>query len=81
MSYLVHITDTQTGEQRVRTMDLDWIDGSAYWWSDGNFGCDCNRADVFEDNANECVERPCGHGRYVVRCVTHDGATLYEDDR
>ena len=23
---------------------LEWQDGSEYWWSEGNFGCDCNRA-------------------------------------
>lgn len=29
-------------------LDLDWGDGDGhgqiYWWTDGNYGCDCNRA-------------------------------------
>lgn len=43
--YTVSITDTTTGETRERTYDDlgEWDEGSEYWWTDGNFGCDCNR--------------------------------------
>ena len=50
MKYDVHITDTTTGETRVAKEFGDWDEdkGSYYLWSDGNFGCDCNRYLFFE---------------------------------
>lgn len=46
MSYRVQMRDAQTGEVRMLQLGLDWGDGEGqrYWWTDGNFGCDCNRA-------------------------------------
>jgi hypothetical protein len=37
--------------------------GVTYIWEDGNFACDCNRRDFFEDDGNE-NEPQCGHGAY-----------------
>ena len=73
--YNAHITDTTTGETRVVFRDWEWDDGADFWWSEGNFGCDCNRGNEYHDGG----ENPCGDGRYTVRCVSIDGVTLYED--
>lgn len=44
MSYVATIVDNATGERREAPMDLEWHDeGSEFWWTEGNFGCDCNR--------------------------------------
>lgn len=39
---------------------------STYFWSDGNFACDCNRRDAFhKDNEND----DCGDGEYSVNVL------------
>lgn len=39
-----------------------------FWWTEGNFGCDCNRRDAFADASDE--PRPdadeCSHHEYSV---------------
>lgn len=47
MSYLVHILDTTTGERRVYTDSGEWWATSDYMWTEGNYGCDCNRSLFF----------------------------------
>jgi hypothetical protein len=38
-----------------------WPDGdpSTYWWSEGNFSCDCNRAEFVGVEHMECGETIC----------------------
>jgi hypothetical protein len=47
MSYTVAIRKNATGEVRMYQCDFDWDKGGGhtdlFWWTDGNFGCDCNR--------------------------------------
>lgn len=77
--YDVHITDTATGETRVVPFGHPWYDHSGHWWSEGNYGCDCNRAGVF---GNPDEDFPCGDTRYRVRCVERGtGRVLYDDSR
>ena len=80
--YVAVVTDTTTGETRRCLMEPPWDDGSDYWWREGNFSCDCNRHGVFahDDDADYDENHRCGDGRYRVRCETHDGVLLYEDD-
>lgn len=90
MGYNAHITDTKTGETRVCRMDFDWTESSAFWWDEGNFSCDCNRGATFSraggedpdalDDEEDAARFPCGDNRYWVRCVSDDGAVLFEDD-
>ena len=47
MPYQVTIRDNNTGEVRETTMDLDIASFHLYWWTYGNFGCDCNRCGEF----------------------------------
>lgn len=48
----VKFIDTQTGSTA-------WSDYpfSIYWWSEGNGGCDCNRAILF-DHEHNCGDSP-----------------------
>lgn len=50
-------------------------------WEDGNFSCDCNRADFFREAAGEdCQEfESCGDERYSVRIISLSGDELYRD--
>jgi hypothetical protein len=63
---------------RAVRMDVPFGDGSDYWWSEGNASCDCNRGLWFQ-GGGAVLSRPCGEGRYRVRCVDDAGNVLYED--
>ncbi len=79
----VHILDTLTGETRVYTHAFPWGEGSDYLWSEGNYGCDCNRHLFFcrAIDAPEDEDRPCGFTRYLIHVKDREtGAALYEDD-
>lgn len=43
MGYTVTITDTADGSASTAHYPYDWDEGQLYWWTDGNYGCDCNR--------------------------------------
>lgn len=57
----VYFRDTQTGQVAIdkATVPPDWFDANGdlehtFWWTEGNFGCDCNRCRVFEGLDLEC---------------------------
>lgn len=40
MTYVMRLTETASG----RSVEREYPNGySEFWWTDGNFGCDCNR--------------------------------------
>lgn len=47
MSYKMKITDTTTGQSVITTQPGDWSEDLRFFWTDGNFGCDCNRGREF----------------------------------
>jgi hypothetical protein len=61
--YVVGIRENATGEVRFHAEELPWDDSTLFWWSDGNNGCDCNRASFFHDSDIDC---PCGFSQYTV---------------
>ncbi|MBX6316133.1 MAG: hypothetical protein IRY99_24965, partial [Isosphaeraceae bacterium] len=73
--YAVAIRNNTTGEVRVADVDLAWRegrDGSRWWWTGGNFGCDCNRRLVFERAGGVDIDPAsveCGDGGYSVLWV------------
>lgn len=82
MSYRVQIIDTKTGEVRWAHVEWDWFkpDGrdDLHWWTDGNFGCDCNRSLEFERAGGGCPDVdddvddvPCSAGGSNRFRVTH----------
>ena len=48
--YKVALRKNATGEIKMVEYDMPWEDHSLFMWTDGNFGCDCNRADFFGDD-------------------------------
>lgn len=82
VSYSVFIRNNQTGEVRKHIMDLPWDENSYYWWTEGNFGCDCNRDNEFRRAGNEPIldEPPCGDKRYsVLKVVLETGEEIKID--
>lgn len=83
MQDTVFITDAVTGETRsyLEQRNAAWDEGPSFCWSEGNFSCDCNRADFFRraggDDDDQDAE--CGEGRYMVKIVSADGAVLYDE--
>ena len=81
--YFVTMRDTETQEERTFSMDgIEWGDGSDFWWSEGNYSCDCNRHLEFQE-AKTGV-RPmddnisCNGERYTVICIKlEDGTKVY----
>lgn len=81
MSYRVSITNNATGETKLVGVDLDWLDHTLFWWTDGNFGCDCNRSDVFHEYAEGSPEVKCGGSRFTVHyALMQDGSRIDIDD-
>ena len=84
--YVAHITNTETGETRVRGMGTTLFhEHSIFWWGHGNFECDCNRAAEFIRAGGREIEvaedwPSCGSGRYRVKCYDDNGTLLYSDD-
>jgi hypothetical protein len=78
-SYIVHITDTTTGETRMVRMTGPFGLHEDLWWHEGNASCDCNRGAWFHGSRGFGAH-PCGDGRYRVRCVDDAGTVLYEDE-
>ena len=70
MMYKVLIRNNETKEERLRFIESDWEDISLFYWTEGNFGCDCNRALQFASAKNEDDEKawgqPCGRTKYSV---------------
>ena len=90
MTYSVVITDTQTGETRTRhIVDQPWNDATAFWWTDGNFGCDCNRSAEFirasgrEPTEQEYDAQKCDDGVtfrfYVSHAILENGTRVELD--
>lgn len=70
MTYTVAIRNNATGEIRMQPEDLDWHEASLFWWTEGNFACDCNRGNewhraggVAEDDLPESM---CGDAKFSV---------------
>lgn len=61
----VRLRDTTTGEER----DVSFPVMEELFWTDGDFGCDCNRALVFAWAGGEHADVDdvtCGEGRFEI---------------
>ena len=59
MKLLLYDIETQT----LAKVDEPDSEGQSYFWTEGNFGCDCNRATCF---GMDCTRVPCGHLRFKI---------------
>lgn len=83
----VDIRNNKTGE--IRRYHTDTLLGdeqepwSDFWWSEGNAGCDCNRALFFGyaiGQEYEEIDSHCGDGGYSVNIYsTKNGKELYSE--
>lgn len=82
--YTVTMKETATGEVRTFPAKLPWGDGSNFWWSEGNYSCDCNRELEWREAGGlprfPEIEGPCTEGRYVVLSINlPDGTQVYAE--
>lgn len=83
-SYEVEFREVATGAKASVTYNLAWGEGSLYWWTDGNMGCDCNRALSFwraqhpEATLDEEPDFACGEGAYRV-AIRANGVVLHDE--
>jgi hypothetical protein len=82
MSYTVRIRRNSTMEIRQMVEKLSWEEHSKWWWTEGNFGCDCNRSLEFERASDpDFYEKPqCGQGAFTVIDVTLEDGTVIPID-
>lgn len=89
MKYDVRITDAATGETRIAREFDDWDEvnfAPHYLWSDGNYGCDCNRYLFFERAGGkdpdvggfDCNNGPNRYTVVITDSVNHH--ELYRDE-
>lgn len=85
----VTIVRVSDGVERIYQDESPWIPadehglGSVWWWTEGNGGCDCNRALFFARAAGEELETDpiCGEERYRIPFITlPDGTRISVDD-
>lgn len=62
----------------------EWV--SDFWWSEGNFSCDCNRAMEFDRACGKPEDQvrdfPCGLNSprsFLVHITADDGTVLYSE--
>lgn len=83
MPYAVEITRVATGQTVTHHEAGDWDDDATdYLWTDGNYGCDCNRALFFGRAGGNLEGDPgdCGMERFTCSGVRPDGARFVIDD-
>lgn len=83
MAYKVALKNNSTGEVRFSLSELQWEESDEYLWTDGNFGCDCNRALFFARAGGEAEpdERPCGDVAFTaLYAQLEDGTRINLDD-
>lgn len=61
ITYRIRLRDTRFGFARWTKMHTDKAAGLVYWWSEGNFGCDCNRSNTLYDH-DEYMKLDCNGG-------------------
>ncbi len=83
----VHIRRNADGVVRVYPFpEYGWDDdpdgASEFMWSDGNYGCDCNRSLFFARSVGEDDDpnRVCGDTAFSVRIFDLAGNVVYHDD-
>lgn len=82
-SYFVEIRNNATGVVRKCEFDFAWDkEGSEFCWTEGNFSCDCNRAQFFaQANGEDDPNRHCGSTQYTaIKSVLPDGTEIPLDD-
>jgi len=81
--YRVLIRDNETAEERWVESLESWDDAGKFMWTEGNYGCDCNRHLFFDRAAGrepEADELICGETRYTAVCAELTDGTQIQLD-
>jgi hypothetical protein len=80
--YKVLLRCNATGEERWAVMGGVWDEAAEFMWTEGNFGCDCNRHLFFERAAGRetAEDRKCGEDAYFAICVELPDGTRHDLD-
>jgi hypothetical protein len=75
----VEIEETSSKQVARCLKEYDNIWHALYEFSDGNYGCDCNRAVFFAAVLGLPVNYyvPCGEGKYLVRLLDKTGTVMF----
>ena len=86
MPCTIFLRNNQTGEVREIQEQGSWDeDGSPteYMWTDGNYGCDCNRLLFWLRAKNEdepdFEDLECGEGGFSIVSVVENGISVYSE--
>jgi len=87
-THKIHIRNNETGETRIRYQDYPWWESSHFSWTQNNFRCDCNRAEVFHGDEytedeycdDEHPINKCGHTRFTVTHAEMEDGTIIPID-
>jgi len=86
MNYRAWIVNNETGEGRWHEENVDekYLEGTEFYWSEGNASCDCNRK-LFWGRAGgiefDDDDTPCGDDAFAVPFIEwEDGRREYIDD-
>lgn len=71
--YIAIIVDKVSGKVNTETFFSEWQEYSDYLWTDGNYGCDCNRS-IFFGEAQEY----CSYNRFFVS-IWYKGKIVFTD--
>jgi len=80
MAYSVLITRIKDKKESVMIYKFDFPDD--FWWSEGNFACDCNRYLEFERGLGKEPDEKlakCSNDKYVVEIYSFNGKLLYKE--
>ena len=80
--YSVRIRNNETGE--IRKCDFPnftWGPADEYWWTLGNYSCDCNRAAEFYGRPYADDDYPCGEKAFTaIDAELPDGSIIAIDE-
>lgn len=88
MKYALTIVNNETGEARVYQDNYDWPDEDhfVFMYTEGNYGCDCNRglffdrAAGFEGNQGEDEGDVCGSEKYSIPTASCEDGRVIDID-
>ncbi|HEX9812083.1 MAG TPA: hypothetical protein VGA88_08365 [Burkholderiales bacterium] len=81
--YKVLLRNNYTSEERWVNYDMPWDGGSVFLWTEGNYGCDCNRHLFFErafGREPDDDEHVCGDEKYTAVCAELPDGKRHELD-
>ena len=82
MNARVKLRDTVTGAERTLTEESHYFEITAWKWTEGTHGCDCERLNVFYPEPHDwpaCVQADPGGFLIEVVSVTVDGVEVVRD--